>query len=617
MPGIVGLITRKPRQHAEQELLDMVATMCHEPFYSTGTWIDETLGIYVGWIARRNSFSEGMPLRNEDGQVVLVFSGENFPEPGTADRLKQRGHLLGEQTASYLVHLYEDDPSFPTTLNGRFQGLLVDRRKGTTSLFNDRYGMHRIYYHASSQAFYFAAEAKAILAVRPEFRTLDSRGLGEYVACGCVLEDRTLFKGIHALPPASKWVFRNASIERKGDYFSPIHWEQQAQLEPEAYYQSLREVFSQNLPRYFDGDQPIAMSLTGGLDTRMIMAWHKSPQGSLPCYSFGGTFRDSRDVVVARRVARACRQPYKVIAAGDEFFREYPSWAERAVYVTDGCAPVSTAADLYLNEQARQIAPIRMTGNYGGEVLRRVRALKAVQPTTELFDRELTRYFRQALQTHAEITRGHPLSFVAFRQVPWHHYGLLALEETKLSIRTPFLDNDLVRTVFRAPDSVLTNGPSLRLIGEGDPALQKIPTDRGLADRRAGATARRLLLELTFKTEYAYDYGMPQWLARVDALLAPFRPERFFLGRHKFKHYRVWYRDRLSKYVKEMLLDRQTLSRPYLRAKTVESMVLGHLRGDRNYTSQIHQILTLEVINRRLLSSPPTGCQAPAALAKL
>ena len=72
-------------------------------------------------------------------------------------------------------------------------------------------------------------------------------------------------------------------------------------LEPEAYYQQLREVFSRNLPRYFDGGQRVGLSLTAGLDTRMIMAWHKPPQGSLPCYSFGGIFRESQDVLVARK----------------------------------------------------------------------------------------------------------------------------------------------------------------------------------------------------------------------------------------------------------------------------------------------------------------------------
>ena len=49
--------------------------------------------------------------------------------------------------------------------------------------------MHRIYYHQSPESFYFAAEAKAILKVVPELRQADPRGLGEFVACGCVLED--------------------------------------------------------------------------------------------------------------------------------------------------------------------------------------------------------------------------------------------------------------------------------------------------------------------------------------------------------------------------------------------------------------------------------------------
>ena len=51
------------------------------------------------------------------------------------------------------------------------------------------------------------------------------------------------------------------------------------------------------------------MSLTGGLDTRMIMAWQKAKPGSLPCYTFGGMLRDCQDVIVAREVARTCEQP--------------------------------------------------------------------------------------------------------------------------------------------------------------------------------------------------------------------------------------------------------------------------------------------------------------------
>src|ERR1035437_8500818 len=105
MPGIVGPITGMPREQAERELLQMVEALRHENFYVTGTWVEESLGVYVGWIARRDSFSNGMPVRNEQGDVVLVFAGEEFPEPGTERRLKERGHRLDVARASYLTHL--------------------------------------------------------------------------------------------------------------------------------------------------------------------------------------------------------------------------------------------------------------------------------------------------------------------------------------------------------------------------------------------------------------------------------------------------------------------------------------------------------------------------------
>jgi asparagine synthase (glutamine-hydrolysing) len=579
----------------------MVDSLRHESFYVTGTWIDEALGVYVGWVIRKDSFSDGMPLRNERTDRVLVFSGEEFPDPGTKDRLRGRGHTLGTASADYLVHLAEEEPSFPATLNGRFQGLLIDQTCGLATLFNDRYGLERIYYHESADTFYFAAEAKAILAVRPELRAIDARGMAELVSCGCVLENRTVFQGIQVLPPASAWTYRNSSIERRDSYFMPSEWESQTVLGTEDYYEELRGVFSRNIPRYFDGPQQIGMSLTGGLDSRMIMAWGKPSPGSLPCYSFGGSFRECQDVIMGRKVAQACGQPYQVILVGDEFQARFDHYAERTVYLSDGCTDVSRSSDLYINEMARQIGPVRMTGNYGGEVLRRVRAFKPVDPPAGLFSPELSTYFHQAKNTYRGLLQGHPLSFAVFRQAPWHHYGLLALEQTQLSLRSPYLDNEFVRTVFRAPQSSLTsNDISLRLIKDGNPALSEIRTDRGLAGTRGQLSSAllRQYLEFTFKAEYAYDYGMPQWVARVDHAFAPLHLERLFLGRHKFYHFRVWYRDAIARYVQSMLLDPRTLSRPYVQRGMVEAIVKGHLKGTHNYTTAIHKLLTLEHLHR-------------------
>jgi asparagine synthase (glutamine-hydrolysing) len=120
---------------------------------------------------------------------------------------------------------------------------------------------------------------------------------------------------------------------------------------------------------------------------------------------------------------------------------------------------------------------------------------------------------------------------------------------------------------------------------------------------RLSTSFMRAFLEFTFKAEYAYDYGMPQSLAKVDHALSSFHLERLFLGRHKFNHYRFWYRDALSGYVREMLLDSRTLSRPYFDRQNLEAMVQGHLKGNRNYTLEIHTALTLELIHRLFLDS--------------
>jgi asparagine synthase (glutamine-hydrolysing) len=496
--------------------------------------------------------------------------------------------------------MYEENPSFLRELNGKFHGFLADKTRGTSILFNDRYGMHRLYYHQSRDVFYFAAEAKAILAVCPHLRTVDPQGLGEFVACDCVLENRTIFKAIHVLPQASAWTFRNGSIARKNTYFQPKEWEDQAGLGSERYYEKLRHVISQNFSRYFNGNQRIGVALTGGLDTRVIMAWSNALGSAQPCYTFGGMLRDSRDVRVARRIATACEQAHEVIRVGSPFLEKFPQYAERSVFLTDGCLDAYRGTDLYLSERARSIAPVKVVGTYGSELLHGSVMFKPVTPSAGLFRPEFLSYVDQAKDTYWQVRSAHPVTFAAFRQFPWYHCGILSVEQTQLTVRSPYLDNDIVQTAYLAPRSTTHNDVRLRLVQDRNPALAQIRSDRGIGGSSRGpfSTASRSLHEFSFKAEYAYDSGMPQWLAGLDHLFAPFHFERLFLGRHKFAHFRLWYRDALAGYVRDILLDPRSLKRPYLDARRVEAIVCRHFKGDRNYTNEIHKLLTLEIIHR-------------------
>lgn len=604
MPGITGIIGPSEAQETPSALPRMVQAMVHESFHVSGTYVHESLGLRLGWVSLRGSFADGMPIWNEKKDVGLVFCGEDYTDPGEVESLRARGHRFEPGDASYLVHLYEENGAdFVARLNGRFSGVIIDLRDRRFLLFNDRYGLNRIYCHENARGLFFSSEAKSLLKVFPGLRNLDPTGLAETYACGCVLQNRTLFPGISLVPGGSIWTGSGQEIHKRR-YFRPSIWTEQETLGIEEYPARLKETWIRILPRYFQGKERVAVSLTGGKDSRMIMAWASSPPGTLPCYTFGSLFRDCEDVKLARRVAKLCGQSHEVITVGKSFLKEFPDLAAKTVYITDGTLDVSGSTELYVNRIARQIAPVRLTGNYGQEILRSAIAFRPQPFSPGWLETSFAQLVRNASLTYQAELEANRLSFVVFKQVPWHHYSRLSLELSQVTLRSPFLDNDLVALAFRVPRSL---GESvelqLRLIAQGHPSLGKIGTDRALL-LDAGPVLSRInnwYREFTFKAEYAYDYGMPQWLAAVDHALRSFHLERLFLGRHKFYHFRIWYRDDLSESVKSILLDPRTRTRPYWQPRSLERMVREHSQGVRNYTSEIHQMLTSELIYRQLI----------------
>jgi asparagine synthase (glutamine-hydrolysing) len=59
----------------------------------------------------------------------------------------------------------------------------------------------------------------------------------------------------------------------------------------------------------------------------------------------------------------------------------------------------------------------------------------------------------------------------------------------------------------------------------------------------------------------------------------------------------------LANYVREILLDARSLARPYVEPKAVRAVVDCHIKGNRNYTIEIHRLLTLELAHRLFVDS--------------
>jgi asparagine synthase (glutamine-hydrolysing) len=254
-----------------------------------------------------------------------------------------------------------------------------------------------------------------------------------------------------------------------------------------------------------------------------------------------------------------------------------------------------------------------MVGTYGSEIINFAVMFKALEPAADLLVPEMLRQVHAAQATYHAARRARPATFIAFRQSPWHHYGVLGLEQMHLAVRSPYLDNAVVEAVYRAPAG--GPDPRPRLVADASPELAHLRTDRAIGRPGLVAAIQRAYLEFTFKAEYAYDIGMPQWIAAADHLVDPFHLERLWLGRHKLYHFRIWFRTVLANYIQDALLGPRSLARPYVNRAAVEQIVRRHLKGDRNYTNEIHRLLSLELLHRTFVDADSPAIPAGSGLA--
>lgn len=581
MPGIAGLIAAAPSPAHEQTVRRMLETMRHRPASACGTHFAPQLGVYVGWVAHNDSFAARQSTASVGG-TVLAFAGECYPATNVLD--------------SYRVHA----EAFPGTLNGLFSGVLIDPASRHVVLFNDRYGSERIYVAEQDGTLLFASEAKALLRVLPSVRAFDERGVAQFLARGSTRGEQTLFRGIRLLPGASSWVHVPGRALRRARYFDPARWEQCAPLSDEAFEECFADTFARVLPRYLDGVPRVGVSLTGGLDTRMIAACLPPDGRPAVAYTYAAEDADTLDVRIARELARRLGIAHYVLRIGREFVSDFGAQVDRTVFVTDGCAGATGAHELFLSKRARELAQVRLTGNYGSEVLRSVSTLRPL----ELDDSMLSGDLRSALRDEAPSSHAsHGVTRAAFEEIPWHLFGSLAAARSQLTLRTPYLDNEIVQLAFCASARQRrVAGPALRLIHERAPALAAIATDRGLTwpAKPTRSVAQRLFCEATFKLDYWHKEGLPDALAWIDPWWQSLARRRL-LGLHKFLPYRNWFRNELSAHVRDVVHETRMGRLAFFDVPALQALVQEHTSGRRNRTAEIHAALTLEAIDRVLI----------------
>lgn len=610
MPGIAGILLKDKRLNAAELLESMLASMMHETFYTKASHADQLHGWYCGSVAIKGSFSHAMPVCSESQDVLAFLAGESFTDGQAIRDVTGQGHVLTANSPSHLLHLYEHEgPDFVKKLNGWLSGVILDTKRGRALLFNDRYGMCTTYYHEDAGAFYFASEAKSLLRVLPSLKEMDPRSVGDYLCFDCVLRDRSYFRGVDVLPGGSLWVFDENSAQ-KGCYYEPTQTVSEASRTAEDFVEELTSTFERVLPRYLSGET-VAIALTGGLDTRLIMACLPSDCAHLSTFTFGGMHGDTMDVRLARKVSALCGLPHETVRLGSDFLSDYAQHASNAVYITDGLADATTADSIYLSKCVRKLAPTMVMGTFGSQVLGRVRrALRYRPPAPELVSPDFKAYIDEASSALEVFREESDLPYVLKREIPWYWSRFTVPQMSQLTIRSPFLDRDFVDLLCAAPAGGFDGSEfELRAIYKNRRQLMDIRTNKGAGGKAPPLISSLVSLLIRGRTLAekalswdALPHSLHHAVTKADALvLSPLRLNSLVLGFQLFRNYNLWFRRELAGYLRGILLDRRTLARPYWNEMFLKKMVEDHVRGRRRYMAEIRKVLTLELVHRVLL----------------
>jgi len=329
MPGLTGIISESA---TDEHLLNrMVDSIKHEEFYQVDKYIDSHFGIVRLHLGIFNP--EPQPIFNEDKSLCIFMDGKIYDYEEQLNELKNKGHTFNnENDPEFCLHSYEEyGKDFVKRLNGSFVLLICNLKSGQVTIANDRYGLRVHYYAINNGKLLFAPEAKAILQDETFKKELNDEAVAEFFAFGEFWGDKTFFKGIKVLTPASILTYdgQDLSIEK--------YWE--FKYEPD--YNKSEDEFVDDLVKTFKNAVEIRMKdnfrygigLSGGLDSRSVLAAIPSEKRKeVIAHTFGP--KDCDEVKIAKRVTKkAGINEHLVQEISPELIINN---AEQAIWLTDG-----------------------------------------------------------------------------------------------------------------------------------------------------------------------------------------------------------------------------------------------------------------------------------------
>jgi asparagine synthase (glutamine-hydrolysing) len=550
-----------------------------------------------------------------EGSLHVLFHGDLHNESELRVALEARGEDVKHGTAAAVASLFRAyGPSLAQHMKGEFCAAVFDQREGRLLLISDPFGSYPLYWFATTDRIVFASELRAVIRAQAQ-PALDAGTVCDLLDFGFPLGDKTLAAGVRLMPPASTLTYScdggSPIIE---SYYPLARLFRSSARNRATYLDSVVQAFSRSMDRAVRGPHRYGLSLSGGLDTRVILSALDRRRCRVATFTLGG--KGCADEVIADQLARMAGSDHHFVALDDGYLGDLLPPAQRMASLTDGMfvshgftemralqafedADFSVLLRGHAGELAKtstawpfhtdaRIAGMRSTDEWLGYVLSRFEGRRvATDPREALSERyaqsagyEGPRHALGTVVTDIDLPPADLCSYVYLHE---YHRRVtipsLEIFRNAVDVRLPLADIDFLSAVLEGPPQWRADTTIHRaLIAANGSAYLRVRNPNTGAPAGAGR-----LQEAVF-----------------DKLNTVLRRLNVYGYRH-YHHFDGWMRHTLLDTVQRVLLSPDALDHGAFRESTVRRLIDGARQGRPEGDGALQALTIVELWRRECL----------------
>ena len=341
----------------------MLRSMVHRVQHDPRVCLRQCDGAVLG--ASENGIGSEGPITIAGDADLFGYAGS---ESLSIDELAQLWHQQGREVLC--------------NIDGLFAIAVHDDRDGSITLARDICGARPVVYTSIGDSIVFASECKGLLGLDGFEPRVDLDVLQHIHNSKFAPADRTMFAGVRAVAPSSYVVIRSGKVVESGRYWKPEPAVED--LPFEAHADRIEQAFLSALDRRSRIVDPLAVALSGGIDSMAIVAGLRrlNPGSTILTFSAGDR-EDDEELLWSGKVAERFGCEHTPVVVGADAIK--PSLMELVWRLEAPIARTESLMTMMLSRAASRRADVLFTGDiadglFGGMPRHKLPALAGKVP---------------------------------------------------------------------------------------------------------------------------------------------------------------------------------------------------------------------------------------------